>query len=312
MDFIAELKNLVLIKPLCALNNKSSENCDFADYSHRSKNIYMSWFVTESEDCYYSEYLMKCRDCIDCIQMSSCELCLECTDCSGLYNCSHLQDCHNCSNCNFCYDCLNCKDCFGSFGLRQQKFCIFNKSYSEETYREKLEILKKNSPEKILSILEPEFEKHPRLYSRLLKGGEKCTGDYIYFSKNCHRCFNIRNTSDAAYVSDFLDPQNNSSEVMDCDFCYNLELCYDCFNSNSCNNCNFIENCMGCIDSEYCINCYSCQNCFGCAYIMNKQYCVLNRQCTREEYLSILAKLKKELKKSHQYGKSLADIIKST
>jgi hypothetical protein len=39
---------------------------------------------------------------------------------------------------------------------------------------------------------------------------------------------------------------------------------------------------------------------------------VLNRQCTREEYLSILAKLKKELKKSHQYGKSLADIIKST
>ncbi|MEK9132548.1 MAG: hypothetical protein AAB606_02470 [Patescibacteria group bacterium] len=310
MDFYKEFKNLLVSKPRNATSSRTAENCEFSDYVYLSKNIYLSYFITECEDCYYSEYLTKCRDCVDCAHLGSCELSYQCVDCSGLYGCSHLQDCHNCSNCDFCTDCLNCKDCFGSFGLRQQKFCIFNKSYPEDVYRKRVAEFKKNTPKKIIEVLTPQFNKHPRLYARMLKGGEHCFGDYIYFSKNCFQCFSVRNVSDSAYVSHVNDQQTSSADNVDCDFCSGIELCYECHNVNSCNNCSFVENCIGCSDSTYCLNCYNCRSCLGCTYLMNKEYCILNRQFTRDEYLAASAKIIKDLKEAKVYGKSLAETIK--
>lgn len=310
MDFYGEFKKLVYSRPKNAIHNRSSENAQFGDYVFRSKNIYLSYFLTEAQDCYYSEYLSNCRDCNDCSHVSASELCYECVDCAGLYNCSHLQDCHNCSNTDFSLDCLNCKDCFGCAGLRNQQYCIFNKPYSESTYKEKVETLRKNPPAKILEILSPEFDKHPRLYARLLKGEENCYGDYIYYSKNCFQCFNVRGLENSAYVSEVLSPEYSSANCIDCDFATGIELCYECANVNLCTNCNFLEDCVSCSDSEYLINCYNCQNCFGCAYVSNKEYCVLNRQLTRDEYLLALQKIKGELKQAGVHGKTLAEVLK--
>jgi len=45
------------------------------------------------------------------------------------------------SNMDYCYLCLNCQDCFGCIGLRNKKFHIFNKPYSEQEYKEKVDQL---------------------------------------------------------------------------------------------------------------------------------------------------------------------------
>lgn len=312
MDFYSEFRKLVFSRPHNAVSSRAVENCNFGDYIYRSKNIYLGYFLSDDEDCYYVEHLMKSRDCVDCCYLTASELCYECIDCHGLYNCSFLQDCHNCSDCDFCYDCINCKDCFGSFGLRQQQFCIFNKSYPEDEYREKIKELKKNPPQKTIQIMQPEFDKFPRLYARMLKGGENCFGDYIYFSKNCYQCFNVRNAEDSCYVSEIMNPEYSSSGCIDCDFSTNIQLCYECQTVSMCTNCNFMEHCAFCSDSEYCRFCYNCQDCFGCAYLMNKQYCILNRQFTREEYLIAVAKIKEDLKKAGTYGKSLAEVLKGS
>lgn len=37
----------------------------------------------------------------------------------------------------YCYLCIDCKECFGCVGLKNRSFCIFNKQYTEEEYREK-------------------------------------------------------------------------------------------------------------------------------------------------------------------------------
>ena len=55
----------------------------------------------------------------------------------------------NCSNILYCENCYNCNDCFGCAGLKNKKFCIFNKQYSQAEY-EKLAAqiighMKKNS-----------------------------------------------------------------------------------------------------------------------------------------------------------------------
>lgn len=310
MDFFQEFKNIFYSSPRNAINSRSSENCDYGDYIFRSKNTYLSYFLSECEDSYYSQYLSKCRDCVDCEHVAVGELCYDCVDCTGIYNSSFMQDCHNCSNCEFCFDCINCKDCFGCFGLRHKEFCVFNKPYTEAVYRQKMAIFKKQAPEKILEVLRPEFEKHPRLYARQLKGGENAYGDYIYFSKNCFQCFNVRDVENCAYVSEVANPEAGTGNCVDCDYSNALESCYECYDVTGCTNCNFLLSCGFCNDSEYMRNCYNCQNCFGCVYLMNKQYCILNRQFTREEYVVALKKIKTDLKTTKIYGKTLAEILK--
>ena len=309
MDFYAEFRKLVLSFPHPALNNYSVENCNFGDYLYRSKNIYLSYFLTNAQDCYYSDYLVNCRDCVDCSYVENSELCYECVNSSGIYNGSFLCDCHQCSDCDFCFDCLNCKDCFGCFGLRHQQFRIFNQPYSETEYRKKVAELKKYPIKKISSILQPEFNKHPRLYARQLKGGENCFGDYLYFSKNCYQCFNIRNAEDSAYISEIMAADSVTVNCMDCNFATNLNNCYECFNSHTCTNGNFLMHCTKCSDVDYCILCTNCQNCFGCIGLSHKQYCILNRQFTREEYLAGLQIIVNDLKQARSYGKSLAEIL---
>lgn len=38
----------------------------------------------------------------------------------------------------YCHSCFGCQDVFGCFALRNQKFCIFNKQYTEEEYKKLL------------------------------------------------------------------------------------------------------------------------------------------------------------------------------
>lgn len=308
MDFYQEFKKLVSIKPNCMQNSRTVENCDYGDYLLQSKNIYLSYFCADAEDCFYCEHLSKCRDCVDCAYVSGGELMYECVDCSGIYNGSFLQDCHNSANCEYCFDCINCKDCFGCFGLRHKKFSVFNKSYTEDNYKRKVAELRKQPSRKILEILLPEFQRTPRLHARQLKGGERSFGDYIYFSKNCFQCFNIRNVQDSAYVTDILDPEIPTTDCVDCDYCSGVTQCYDAFNSFSCTNCDFIYSCCNCSDSKYLKNCYNCQNCYGCVYLTNKQYCVLNRQFSREEYLAAVKKIEGDLKKAGTIGRTFAII----
>ncbi len=42
----------------------------------------------------------------------------------------------------YCTDCVNCEYCFASVGLKNKKFCIFNKQYSEEEYWQKVDEIK--------------------------------------------------------------------------------------------------------------------------------------------------------------------------
>lgn len=309
MDFFKSFTDLVFAKPKNAVSSRNVENCAFGDYMYRSKNAYLCYFCTDLEDCYYCDYSRLSRDCIDCSYIHNSELCYECTDCSNLYACLFLQDCHNCTNCYYSYDLLNCQDCFGCYGLRNQRFAVFNKVYPENEYHLKLKQFQTKSPKEIYEKITPEFDKHPRLSARLLKGEENCIGDYIYFSKNAYSSFNVRNVEDVGYVYDAGNSQAKTTDSYDIDFGSDLELCYECAQISASNNCNFLVNSALCSDSEYCVNCYGCHNCFGCVYLQNKEYHILNRPFSRDEYLQVVKMLKNELKNRKEYGKSMCEIL---
>ncbi len=41
----------------------------------------------------------------------------------------------------------------------------------------------------------------------------------------------------------------------------------------------------------YCDHCFNCSDCFGCVGLRNKQYCVFNKQYTKEEYEALVPKI---------------------
>lgn len=309
INFYQQFKELVASKPMSANFARASENVQFGDYHFRSKNMYLSYFSQESQDCLYSDYLGKSHDCVDCTYVTNAELCYECVDSSNLYDCTYLQDCHHCSQVQFSLDCINCKNCFGCFGLRQQKFCIFNKAYTEEEYFQKINQFLKASPKKIFKIMHEEFIKTPRLYAHVFKSGGNSLGDYLYNSKSCFFCYNVHTTSGSGYCNDFISEVDTSSDVFEAEFCAGMSNCYDADSCFNCSDCNFIKNSTQCEESEYLLNCFNCKNCFGCSYLENKQYYLLNKQLSREEYEYAVRMIKTKLKEDKIYGKTLADVL---
>jgi hypothetical protein len=41
----------------------------------------------------------------------------------------------------------------------------------------------------------------------------------------------------------------------------------------------------------YCDSCDACKNCFGCTGLKHKEYCILNKQYTPEEYEQKVSKI---------------------
>jgi len=53
----------------------------------------------------------------------------------------------------------------------------------------------------------------------------------------------------------------------------------------------FVNLCRTNSELLYCDYCMNCQNCFGCAGLKNQQYCILNKQYTKEEYEKLVPQI---------------------
>src|SRR3989344_3422310 len=57
----------------------------------------------------------------------------------------------------------------------------------------------------------------------------------------------------------------------------------------------FCSSCYKSNNIEYCFICQSDSNLFGCIGIRNGEYCILNKQYSKEEYLDLLPKIKEQM-----------------
>ena len=67
-------------------------------------------------------------------------------------------------------------------------------------------------------------------------------------------------------------------------------------------NCNFLLHTDDCNDSEFCAYSKNLKDCFGCVYLNHKQYYILNKPYTKEDYFVEVARIKAELKANNQYN----------
>lgn len=295
MDFFKEFESLQLKTPRIGSIRINALNSEYTHNTDQCKNCYLLANAVKNEDCYYGRDFYDNQDCVDCDHVLRCTLCYECLNSKECYNSTFLQDCANCIDCDFGYYLKDCKNCIGCVGLRKKEYYIFNEPYSREEFLLKKATLK---PEEIRTQFEKLKLKVPRVFAMQL-GSENSTGDYVLNSKNAHECFDVVECQDAAYLSECKKVKDS----LDIFVLEDAELCYECSSNHVLNNCNFCFMCMYSSNLEYCELVSNSKDCFGCVGLNHKEYHILNRPYSREEYFKRVAEIKNQIKREGTYGK---------
>lgn len=295
MTFLEKYELVRKSVPVRALMIDETIDSERVEFVFQSKNCYdcfMGYLLTDSM---YTTMGWGNR-LVDCTFVTESEKCYKCIDCTKCYSCTYLIDCNNSTDCHFSAFLNSCTDCFGSVALTQKKYCIFNKQFTKGEYLIKVEELKKEDPEKILSQMFALKQKIPHPASQQFNSESCPYGDYIYNSKNSYWCFNsyfIEN-SGYNYISanlkncwDIFWGGGNPKEYS--------ERCYELAGFGSCYNCAFLSDANDCTNCFYGSNLKNCTDCFGCVGLTNKKYCILNNQLTKDQYEKGVRDIKIEL-----------------
>jgi CxxC-x17-CxxC domain-containing protein len=281
-------------------NGVGSENCEYCQDFGFSKNCYLTTGGWELQDCYYCDCnCLKSRHLFDCYSVHFSELVYDSVASQHLYQCSYLTHCDNCNDCSFGIDLKGCRNCIGCIGLRQRQFCIFNEQYSEDDYKQKAASLGLNSYEG-LKRFQQQYGEWIRTFPRKsvhMVNCENCIGDDLFNCKNV-----VGFQQDAAEYCKFIvhgDAPKNSYDVSQTG---RPEWCYEGATPDNSYMTHFTTWCWKDKNVMYSDNCHSCEHLFGCIGLKRKQYCILNRQYTKEEYERMVPKIIDRMTRDGEWG----------
>ncbi len=197
-------------------------------------------------------------------------------------------------NSAFMSHCVNVTDSTGGVNLRNKSYCVFNQPYSKEEYKK--EIAK---PEydfgsyKTQTAFREKFnafsKKFPCRFAGLLRT-TNVTGDMIGDAKNCQECFDVySNAEDAKYLIHALTIKNSYDGY---GVGVNAELLYEAVDSGI-DGARYVVAVYtyGCHDVHYTYCCHGSSHLFGCVGLRNKQYCIFNKQYSKEEYERLVPRI---------------------
>ncbi len=292
--FFEQFDELLKRTPLVSLVMGDSENSDYTNYAMWNKNCYMVSSSDYNQDCFYSSYIFRCSDSSDCIFTSDCELSYGCVDTKKSYRGVFLQNCSSVNNSAFCYACRNCENCFGCVNLRNKKNHIFNKPASaEEVDRLKAWLM---SNRVNLRRFRDDFLKFKIRFPHKayeMEGCEGSSGNHLVRCKNAENCFDLVESEDCSNCTLGIGAKDCTDSIG----VPNAELCHQvvgCPANYAVRNSVLIWPKSSYL--EYCLFSRSSSKCFGCVSLNKNEYCILNKQYSREDYEVIVTKLKEELK----------------
>jgi hypothetical protein len=121
---------------------------------------------------------------------------------------------------------------------------------------------------------------------------KNCTDSTGNFIENCHNVkysFDTIKSENSKYI---VMEVNKMSDSYDMFYTGKMEMCYEVSNAGAMDyKVVFSIDIGNCQDSLYSSSCNSCSNIFGCIGLNNKQYCILNKQYTKEEYEDLVPKI---------------------
>lgn len=298
MTYLDQFNELRKQIPHIGLQCVQNENSPYCQYTEKSKNCYMTFASYQSEDSYYNHRVFYCKDCVDCTLCRSCELCYWCVDCTNCYNCNFCGYCEQTSDSNFCFFCIGVKNCFGSVGLRQAEYHIFNQKFTPEEYHKQVAELKKLPKQEIYKRMASLIYTIPRvaLYG---KNNEGVLGGVIHNSKDVYWGFDSDKLRDCNYVYHCDD----SKDLWDSSNLGWSENCYQIMSGGNLNNCTFCTGSWFSHNLDYCELVYNSHDCFLCVGLNHKEFHILNQPYSPEDYAKKKTEIIVEMKRDGTWGK---------
>src|SRR3989339_588437 len=292
--FFFQLNKLLRTVPIFALSVIRGVNSPYSNNFDGFRNCYLCFNGNYCEDCMYGVTLSNSKNSLDLSACSKCENCYESFWLESCTNCFYCNQCSDSFNLWFCKNCVGCNDCFGSVNLRNKKYCIFNQQYTRDQYIVKIKEFNMDSYASVLQVMNEInafWLRHPVKFLQGLKN-MNVSGNYVYNSKNAKNSFLIREAENVRYCS-YME----IGPLRDC-YDYTVwgngaELLYEALNTGlGAHNVRFSAECWPEVRNiEYSLFCQSSSNLFGCVGLRNKQYCILNKQYTKEEYEALVPKI---------------------
>lgn len=301
LNFFENFKKLYHQTPFPALYNfTGAENCDYAFSAYMSKNCYLSFtIITNCENVLYSFTVKEnSSNVLNSSQVrNNSENVYMALGVINSMNIFYSRYVNNCSDLRFCTNMVWCHNCMMCDGLENQNYYIKNKEYSKEEYAKKSqEILSQKA-------LYPDFFK-ALSYEGQNYWSTATTGKFVLKSQD---------VVDGLYSLEIKDGHN----VMVLGGSYVNTHMYDVFEGGAHGNTDFrgainvgvksdslynAEWIVTCSHLYYCRFLEYCSYCIGCIGLKNKEFCIFNKQYTKEERYILADKIFAQMEKDWILG----------
>ena len=299
-SFFEQFKELLESVPHVALFDSKSVNTRFCNSTVEMKNCYLVSATWASEDSMYCNRLWHCKFTQDSYLCFSTEFGYENTYCKNSNHLFFSRESENCLDSCFLYDCRNCSNCILCTNLRNKSYCIENIQYTKEEYEKKKKELKldirsgiEKAKIKFEKLWHGAYHKHLKLINT-----DNVVGDQVSNSRNSYDVFDFNDGAENVKYANWGSKGLKDSYDVGPGCGDNSELTYDSQSVGVKNN-NVLFGSIVWYSSNifysYMLN--NCHYCFGCAEMNGKQYCILNKQYTKEEYEILVPKIIEQMKK---------------
>lgn len=298
--FFLQFRELLERVPLISLSITNMADCSYCNVSEGDKDCYLISATWHNEHVLYSNRVASNKDCMDLYASNSNELCYELVHCEKCYKTKWSRDCVECADSALLYNCVGCNNCFGCTNLRNKSYYFFNEPCTKEDYAKKVAQFDMGSRAGVRTAqkrYEEVLARSIRRFAMIFKSTD-VTGDNAVNAKNCRMCFDMTG-SPSAEDSKFLawggigikDSYDGGPGIGD-----TAEQLYDATDTGIESSRTFFTNVVyGSFDVEYSINCHGSHHLFGCYGIRNKQYCILNREYSKEEYEALMPRIREHM-----------------
>ncbi len=301
-DQIKELWSAVPAQNL--LVEGTNVNSEYIHYAGYAKNCYLITHADYCEDCYYGYGIKQSKSCVDGFYNLASELCYDCVDVNKCYDLKGSQDCFNSSSSAFLKDCVGVKHCFLSVGLRNKEYCFRNEQLTEAEYKKRMSEIDLGSHEQYQRYKNELTELAKKYPVKATHGhnNENSSGDHLTNCKNVQDSFDCEDVEDGRFLYQVVTGAKNDYDIYQ--YGLNLSESYECcIAGNNCYHILFSHNAhVNCSDLIYCWFVQNSKNCFASVNMHHAQYCILNKQYTKEEYEALVPKIIKYMKQTGEWG----------
>ena len=271
------------------INFFMSENCDYADVVSKGKNVYLSTFIVNGEENTVYSFGVK-DECVNilnsCMVADHCENVYLSSGITKSFNIFYSKYIINSSNIRFSTNLMGCHDCIGCNNLENKTYCINNKQYTKNEYTiKKVEELKDKSAF---------MKRYYDLTSQAINyASQSVSGNFLVESEdieNGYFTYKIKTGRNICNVWWFEGCQN-IYDVVD-GWWPGLTDLYGingvAINSEKCFLSCHVPNCSSVYYSYYL---ESCSYCLGCVGLKNRQFCILNKEYSKDDWFALANKI---------------------